>query len=404
MFAYIARQPIFDINKEVFAYELLFRDGENNCFPDIEPDEATSKIITDSHLSFGIEDITNGKLAFINFHQNTLLYRFPTSLDPKTTVVEVVETVNVDPELVKACKHIRGLGYSIALDDYDGKAQWDDFLPFTSIIKFEVDAFDDELMARMVQDLKSRKIKLVVERVETKEQFERYLAMGFDFFQGYFLAKPEIVRHKKIGASKLAMLDLISETAVSPLNFEKINSIFERDVALTYKLLRFINNPIFNKSNKITSLRHAFNYMGEVELKKFIALLALANLSESEPQELMVMSLVRAKFCEITMKFISQGENSMAGFLTGLLSLIDSLTGQEMAQIIEKIPIDQAVKDALCSGDGELKDCLRLVCAFEQANWPHVKALGARYPVKQTQLHAIYIESLKWANALSQTE
>ena len=137
MFAYIARQPIFDTTKEVFAYELLFRDGENNCFPDIEPDEATSKIITDSHLAFGIEDITNGKLAFINFHQNTLLYRFPTSLDPKTTVVEVVETVNVDPELVKACKHIRGLGYSIALDDYDGKAQWDDFLPFTSIIKFE---------------------------------------------------------------------------------------------------------------------------------------------------------------------------------------------------------------------------------------------------------------------------
>ncbi|MFC3094855.1 EAL domain-containing protein [Alteromonas sediminis] len=404
MFAYVARQPIFDVNKEVFAYELLFRDGKSNCFPDIEPDEATSKIIADSHLSFGIEEITNGKLAFINFHQNTLLYRFPTSLDPKTTIVEIVETVNVDPELIKACKHIRGLGYKLALDDYDGSGQWDAFLPFTSIIKFEVDAFDDVLMESMVSDLKSKRTQLVIERVETMEQFERYKAMGFDYFQGYFLARPEIIRHKKIGASTLAMMDLLSETAVSPLNFEKINGIFERDAALTYKLLRFINNPIFDKSHKITSLRHAFNYMGEIELKKFIALLALANLSESEPQELMVMSLVRAKFCEITMKFVSQGEDTIAGFLTGLLSLMDTLTGQEMTTIIGKIPIDQSVKNALCGEDGELKDCLMFVKAFENAHWNSVKSIASPYPIKQTQLHAIYIESVKWANALSQTD
>jgi EAL and modified HD-GYP domain-containing signal transduction protein len=122
MFAYIARQAILDKNKELYAYELLFRDGENNCFPDISPDEATSKILTDSHLD--LEDISADKLVFINFHQETLLHRFPTSLDPKKVVIEVVEIVKPTPELVQACKTIKELGYTIALDDHDFDPHW----------------------------------------------------------------------------------------------------------------------------------------------------------------------------------------------------------------------------------------------------------------------------------------
>jgi EAL and modified HD-GYP domain-containing signal transduction protein len=124
MFAYIARQAILNKNKELYAYELLFRDGENNCFPDISPDEATSKILTDSHLNLGLEDISAGKLVFINFHQDTLLHRFPTSLDPKKVVIEVVEIVKPTPELVQACKTIKELGYTIALDDHDFDPHW----------------------------------------------------------------------------------------------------------------------------------------------------------------------------------------------------------------------------------------------------------------------------------------
>lgn len=399
MFAYVARQPIFDENKDVYAYELLFRNGRENCFPDIEPDEATSKILANSHLSMGIEEITGGKKAFINFHQDTLLYRFPTSLDPKNVVIEVVETVNVNPQLTKACKHIRGLGYKLALDDYDGTSRWLSFLPFVSVVKIEVGAYSEEELQELVTTLKQKfNMTLVAERVETKEQFEHYRELGFDYFQGYFLAKPEIVRHKRISASQLSMLELLGETAVSPLNFDKISKIFEHDAALTFKLLRFINNPTFDKRVRISSLRHAFNYMGEIELKKFIALLALANLSDRQPGELLIMSLVRARFCEITVKTLEQTEHHLGGFLTGLLSLMDTLTGITMPELMTKLPIDDEVKKALCEQNGMLRDALTIVTAFEHADWVSVKAFSQKYKIKQYLLHSIFLESMKWAH------
>lgn len=400
MFAYVARQPIFDKQKNVFAYELLFRDGKQNCFPNIEPDEATSKLLTDSHLSFGIEEITGGKPAFINFHQNTLLYRFPTSLDPTNTIVEVVETVKVDKTLLGACKHIRDLGYKLALDDYDGSNHWDAFLDFTSIIKVEVGAYTDEELEQLVSKLKERNIKLVAERVETREQFEQYLAFGFDYFQGYFLSKPEMIRHRKMGGNKMAMLDLLAETGRVTLNVDRISAIFEQDATLTFKLLRFINTGSFNKRYSIKSLKHAINYMGEIELKKFIALLALANLSDSQPSELLTMSLVRAKFCEFMSKKLEICENPPLGYLTGLLSLMDVITALEMQIIIDKIPIDASVKDALCGDNGTLSEILKIASAFEKADWHTVNVLCQSQGLKKADVHEYYLQSLVWVDSI----
>ena len=400
MFAYVARQPIFDDKREVYAYEILFRDGEDNCFPDIPPDEATSKILTSTHLSLGIEEITNGKLAFINFHRDTLMYRFPTSLDPSAVVIEVVETVDVDEQLVAACKHIRGLGYPIALDDYDNTGRWEPFIPFTSVIKFDITTLDIEVIRELVPKLKQHRVKLVAEKIETYEQFETFKEMGFDFFQGYFLARPEIVRHRKLGASKLTMLELISASSSRELDFDKISSIIERDPALTYLLLRFINNPLTNKRNKISSLKHALNYMGEVEVKKFIALLALANLNEGQPSELLQMSLVRAKFCELVSIALKEQENPPTGFLTGLLSMMDAMMEQDMEELMDKVPVSDNVKDALCGRQNLLFDCLSAVQHLEHANWVGIKRFAAKYKLKQPMIHHFYNEGIKWARAM----
>lgn len=400
MFAYVARQPIFDRDKNVYAYELLFRDGEQNCFPDISPDEATSKIITSSHLSLGLEEITGESLAFINFHKDTLMFRFPTSMDASKVVIEILENIEVDEQLIAACKHIRGLGYTIALDDYDGDPKWDAFLPITSIVKFDVRAMSRIQIAMKSKILKQQKIKLVAEKVETMEEFEAFKKMGFDYFQGYFLARPEIVRHRKLSSSKLTLLELLAASSTVAFDYDKINGILERDVSLTYMLLRFINNPSVNKRNKISSLRHALTYMGEVEVKKFIALIALANLGESQPVELLQMSLVRAKFCELTSIALKEKENPPTGFLTGLLSLIDALMEQNMDDLMEKVPVADTVKDALCGKNNVLKDCIELVHQFESANWDGINRLSERLGLKQQMLHHFYNEAIKWARAL----
>ena len=183
-------------------------------------------------------------------------------------------------------------------------------------------------------------------------------------------------------------------------DYDKINDILERDVSLTYMLLRFINNPLFNKRNKISSLRHALTYMGEVEVKKFIALLALANLGENQPMELLQMSLVRAKFCELTSIALKERENPPTGFLAGLLSLIDALMEQSMDELMEKVPVADKVKDALCGKDNILKDCIELVHQFENANWDGITRLSTKLNMKHQMLHHFYNESIKWARAL----
>lgn len=404
MFAYVARQAIFDRDRQVVAYELLFRDGQSNCFPDIEPDQATSKVITDSHLSLGVEEITDNKTAYINFHEDTLLYRFPTSLDPSSVVIEIVETVPLSDKLIKACKHIKDLGYQIALDDHDFDPKWDAFLPHVHIIKIDISEHSYEDIAEQIPKFKEAKVKLVAERVETPEQFQKFYDLGFDFFQGYFFAKPETLKNRRIPTSKVSLIELMGASASVEFDFDKINKIIERDVSLSYMLLRFINNPVMNKRNKITSLRHALNYMGEVEVKKFIALLALANLGDSKPIELVVISLVRAKFCEMVAKAQKLAENPPKGFLVGLFSLLDAMLDQSMGDVMDKLPLTDELKDALNgSQSNQLNDYLSLVNAFEQANWANIKKFSNKLDVNQRMMHSFYNEAIKWGNAMKRS-
>lgn len=403
MFAYVARQAITDANQDVYAYELLFRDGKSNCFPGIAPDEATSKIITSSHLTLGVEEITDGKPAFINFHEDTLLYRFPTSLDPNSVVIEIVETVPISQKLIQACKHIRDLGYKIALDDHDFDPKWDVFLPYIHIIKVDITECDYETVAASISKFKQAKVKLVAERIETKEEFERYKALGFDYFQGYYFAVPEVTKQKNIPSSKLTLLDLMNASSVVNFDFDRISKIIAGDVGLSYMLLRFINNPIVNKSNKITSLRHALNYMGEVEVKKFIALLALANLADGKPPELVQMSLVRAKFCELVARARNDSDNPPTGFLVGLFSLLDSLLDQDMENLVAKLPISDELKLALCGKESFLRHYLALAVALERGNWAKVKKLASGLKLNQRLLHSFYNESLKWGMSMANT-
>ena len=400
MFSYVARQAILDREKKLFSYELLFRDGIKNCFPDISPDEATSKILTNNHLDVGLEDITDGKLAFINFHQDTLLFRFPTSLDPKLVVIEIVETVELKPELIQACISIKNMGYSLALDDFDFEPRWEPLLPHVDIVKVDIVECNQVLMRQSLTRFKQLNIKLVAEKIESIEDFEEYKTLGFDYFQGYFFARPEVIRKKSLPTSKLPLLDLITASASAEMNFSRINEIIERDISLSYKLLRFINNPLINKTNAISSLRHALNYMGEIEVKKFIALVALANLGEGKTVELLLLCLVRAKFCEFVGIAQNRSLNPPAGFLVGLFSLLDALLDEKMSIIVKRLPIDEELKNALCEVKNELNSYLTLVCAYEVGNWQKIHELCAELDLEVSVIQGFYNDALKWSNAM----
>ncbi len=402
MYCYMARQPILDASKTLVGYELLFRDGVENSFPNINADEATSKLITEHHLLMGVEKITGGQQAFINFSADTLIHHFPTSIDAKSMVIEILETVPISSELLTACRELHRMGYRLALDDHDFDAKWDIFLPYVSIIKVDVRQFNLLQISKYISRIRHHPVTLLAEKVETAGEFEKLRQLGFQLFQGYFFARPEMLKHKKIASSKLNLLLLIAEASNLELNFEKLSAIVERDLGLSYKLLRFVNSASFARDKPIGSLKHAMIYMGEAELKKFIALLALANLSEDNGSELLKMSIVRARFCDQLAELNQDSINPPSAFLTGLFSLVDALLEQPLAPLLDDLPILPEIKQALLQHQGQLGQYLELAKAFEQADWQLQQQLSQQVLRQPQDLSPIYLQAVTWAEGLLQ--
>lgn len=397
MYGYIARQPIFNKDKETIGYELLFRDGEANAFPKIDADEATSKLIMQHHLLMGVEKVTSNKLAFINFSEETLLHHFPTSIKPESMVIEVLETVPPTPELLATLKYLKARGYQLALDDHDFDPKWDPFLPFISYLKVDVQQFNLLQISRHLRRVADYPFTLLAERVETAEQFEKLKLMGFQLFQGYFFARPEMLKHKQLSSNKANLLALMAEASARTLDFERLADICQRDLGLSYKLLRFINHS--GQSQAITSVKHAMVYMGEAELKKFLALLVLANLQDGAPDELLRQSLVRARFCDALANHVKLTKNPPSSFLTGLFSNVHLIVEQPQDELLAQLPLVPEVKLALLKREGQFGHFLKLTEALEQADWPLTDDLLQSLP-EGAELAPMYLEAVAWAESI----
>lgn len=400
MYSYVARQPIIDSNQELYGYELLFRDGESNKYPNICPDQATSNILTNNHLTLGIEQVTNKNIAFINFHADTLIKNFPSFLDPKKVIIEIVEDVPISDELFETCQSLRNKGFKFALDDHDFDPKWDRFFPIVDIVKVDVLDFSILEISRYIRRLENFNITLLAEKVESFESFEKLKMLGFTLFQGYFFAKPEMIKQKKANTGKQALLELIQHASVKEMNFTQISETFSKDPGLTYKLLRFINSPVYGQNQKITSLKHALAFIGELELKKFISLLALSDLSSEKCNELLKFSLVRAKFCEIISDKLEDDNNPPKAFLTGILSLIDGILDQQIDTVFDIIPVHQDIKDALLNKNNYLKHYLTLAKLTEQGEWRKSSIIAMKLNLKPNDIGEAHRSAIEWTDAM----
>lgn len=400
MYSFIARQPILNADKALIAYELLFRDGQSNSFPKIDPDQATSNILTHNHLTMGVEDITSKLPAFINFHANTLIKNFPNFLNPDNVIIEILEDVPATDTLLKRCIQLSKKGYKLALDDYDFDPKWQRFLPYISIIKVDILALSMLDISKFVRRLNPSDITLLAEKVETVEQFEQLKLMGFTLFQGYFFSKPEMLKQKRLSNTKQNIMKLIEHACNSDFNFNDLSDIFSSDPALTYKLLRFINSPFYGRSQNITSLKHALIYIGDTELKKFIALLALADLSQDKPSEIMRLSLIRARFCEQLSLFLHISDNPPKAFLTGILSMIDGILDRDLISVLDLIPIHQDIKCALLTQNSQLTDILTLSKEIERGHWQHAEQLVEKLQVSDEKVHEMQTNAITWADEM----
>ncbi len=402
MYFYAARQPILDAQKKLYAYELLFRDSIDNVFPDIDGDEATTKMIEASKFNMGISEFTGNKPAFINFTLETLSHGYPEMLNNEEVVVEILETVKPGKKLLSLCKDLHNKGYTIALDDYEHQNVWAHFYPFIKIIKIDIQQTGLEEIKQVIEAIKTHPhVDLLAEKVETYQEYDQALQLGFKYFQGFFFAKPEMVKTKNLSPSQLAMAELLYETSKPELDLNSITGVFERDVSLSYKLLRYANSAIFRRRTEISTIKQALVILGSSLLKRFLGLMFAVTANPDKPTELIKLAMTRAKFCELVAKDMTSQIDDSIAFLTGLLSMIDAILDEELEVVLGKLPLAAEIKEPLLTRKGVMAAVIKLVEFIEHAQWDKTNIVMEKLKLDKEQAAKHYNEALTWADEQS---
>jgi c-di-GMP-related signal transduction protein len=401
MDALVARQAIFDRDRRVYGYELLFRsDAARNEFDGTEGNLATRQVLANSLLVIGLDNLVGTKKAFVNFGRGPLVQGWHASLPRGSTVIEVLESVEPDAEVLDACRKLRAQGYQIALDDFVLRPGWEGLLEVADLIKIEVQSIPRPEQKLLVQSSKARGLQVLAEKVETYEEFEWARQAGYDYFQGYFFARPVIVRGRQIPAAKLHCLRLLQEAQRPELDFDRLEVLILEDVSLSYQLLRYVNSPLFALTSNIRSIRQALLFFGETELRKWISLATLSRTAEDKPSELIRHSLVRARFCESVARMSQKGLEQSA-FLTGLFSLLDALIDRPLEETLAAMclaPEIAAVLSGQAAESAPLAGVYQLARCYEVADWQRVEEIAGQLKVNVASLGEVYCSAAGWAS------
>jgi len=403
MEVFVARQPIFTKKKEIFAYELLYRKNhENNC-AEINGDIATTDVIINSFLNIGIEELSNGKLCFINFTENLLISRLPTYFQPNEIVVEILESVDLSQNLLEICKELKSMGYKIALDDFvlnkENPYSYS-FIQLADIIKVDFRESSVEMRSDVEELSLKYKFKLLAEKIETLAEFEAAVRIGYEYFQGYFFSKPVILTTLDVPEYFQNYFVIINHLSTDEPNLDYITEIIEQDLSLSYKLLKLINSPAFRPVSKINSIRQAIVYLGLNELKKWIYILSIRGTMTKKSEwtkEIFNNSLIRAKMCELIALEKNKRREASSYFLTGMFSLMDTLLSIKMDEILNQMPLQEDISEALRGNSNQMKNALNLSISIERGEWEGFNFWCEKLLIEDTIALRCYIEALKWS-------
>jgi c-di-GMP-related signal transduction protein len=398
---FVARQPILDGRKNIFAYELLFRSSLENFFQSGLPDQASSSVLVSSLFLIGIQSITGGRRAFVNFTQNLLAQGYATFLPPEQAVIEILENVQPDSDVIEACKFLKETGYTLALDDYPSDGRMAPLIPYVDIVK--VDWLETPLQQcrQLADELIPKGIKLLAEKVETHQQYRQALGMGYSYFQGFFFCEPEVLTGRDIPTLQTNCMMLLREVSGDDPKLAAIERVLMREPSLCYKLLRYLNSAIFYFRGNITSVRHALSLLGLESIRKWVSLVTLAGMGEDKPEALVVSSVIRGKFCESIGQAGNQSQHATELFLMGIFSLIDAILDKPMESLLYALPISSEIRDTLLGKESRYQPIYRLVCAYERSNWDQVSSLAESLCVSEESVAEAYVEAVAWAQELT---
>lgn len=394
---FIGRQPIFDRTFNVVGYELLYRaySTDRAIILDQDQDQATSQVILDTFLELGIEKLVGKSLAFINFTENFLVGNLPIPFPPQRIVLEVLENVPLNPKIISALRLLVNAGFTIALDDITSIDRVLLILDIVRIVKVDVVRTPDHKLNEMVKLFHKHKIKVLAEKVETLEDFHRYLFLDFDFFQGYFMSKPSLIEgSERIKSSRLVILHTLAMLYDPDADFNRLEDIINLDARLSYKLLKLVKSAYYARMSTIDSVSQAITLIGTTHLRGWMTLILMATV-ENKPPELTTIAIQRAKMCEMLCKMLGK-RGSDTCFLVGLFSIMDAILDLSMDQLVVSVPISEEAVDALLHRKGTAGEILTMVIAFEQGDWKTI--LKTSLPPDEIQ--RVYIDALQWSSNL----
>jgi c-di-GMP-related signal transduction protein len=400
LFRFVARQPILNREQQVFGYELLFRDGIENVFraPDTE---SAARSTLDSTLLMGFDVLCDGQRAFINCTRDLLLKDGITLLPSQQTIVEILEDVKPDALVLAACDRLKVAGYTIALDDYVSNDPREPLTGVADILKVDFERTSRPEQEALVKRFAPAGRRMLAEKVETQEQFAAAQEMGYVYFQGYFFRRPEVVQAREIPASRLNYLRLLQAVSQDEMDLREIERLIKVEASILYRLLRYLNSPMFGMRNEIHSVRHALTLLGERETRRWIRLVALVSAGLQKSSDLVLSALVRARFCELVGTRIPRTQSDL--FLIGMISMMDAILEISMDEILQKIALDKEIRGVLSGYGGRLQPVYALMLAQEAGQWQAAKEAAEQLRITASEAGELWWQALQWGRQVSAT-
>ena len=391
MYSFIARQPIVNTDKQIVAYELLFREGFKNEFPSMDPQLATSRLLIEHFF------LTNAQghektLYLVNFPYQSLIEQIPTLFPSDLLMIEILEDCQPSDELLSAIRAMHQKGYKIALDDFIPSPSWERFLPYICTIKFDIKQVSISDAAKFIEAHKANELYYLAEKVENQQELEEAEKVGFDFFQGYALYEPEIIKSRRIESSSFTVDQLKIAINQSPIDYQLIERLIRYDITMSYKLMRFINA---HSSTTFTSFEDAFTALGLDKIKLFIEL-SLTAVHKRTPSAYYLSSMHRAHFCEQVAALNQFKINAEHAYFVGMFSQLDKLLQQPLCHLVETLPLNKAAINALSQQQGILGDILGQAIAYEKKDDSSIQWFADKLQISPELTRQFYDNALDW--------
>ena len=392
--SYLARQPVFDSDQQVIGYELLYRHDHSSILA-TDGTEATTDVLINSYIEIGLDKLVGPNLAFINITRDFILNHHKLPPPSDQLVLEIHEDIETDDEVVAGVKGLIDKGYIIALDDFDLGKPTRRLIQFARFVKIDILQQSAEGLAKMVASLREFPVKLVAQKIETTAQYEQCRALCFDYYQGFSLCQPSIIRGQRLSANKLHVMQLLAKLQKEDPDASTLSKVIEQDIVLSYKLLRYINSASLAIRNRVDSINHAVILLGQNNVRQWASMIALTSLEET-PNEIIHTALLRGKMCELLLEATDKIFNGSA-FIVGLFSMLDALLGAPLDRLLPMLQLNKDINDALLSRKGPYGNALKCVLAYEQGDWQSVDQAG--FDVEF--ITSSYFQAVEWCDALA---